>query len=98
MLFCRYELQLLTQVVNPRSIDVDISDIAGLDGVIQSIVDDSLFMASVPGAGSDSMLASSKGLLLYGPPGTGKTMVAKVCCCCFSSVVLSSALCSVVMP
>lgn len=71
--------QMASRVLDPREIDVELDDVAGLDSIIQQLRSEDEFVRAFPGAHSASMLSGSKGVLMYGPPGTGKTMVAKVC-------------------
>jgi hypothetical protein len=73
-----YELQLVPKVIGPREFNVGLDDVAGLPGVIETLVEDTRFMCAFPAASDGSMLEGAKGLLLYGPSGTGKTMMAKV--------------------
>ncbi|XP_076318256.1 no mitochondrial derivative isoform X2 [Tachypleus tridentatus] len=73
-----YELSIAAQLVDPESIGISWSDIAGLDDIIQEIRETvilpiqkrELFQGS-------SLIQPPKGVLLHGPPGCGKTMIAK---------------------
>lgn len=73
-----HEAQLASQITFPHDIDVEVKDVAGLDGIVKDLLSDARYQNEFAGAGTSTMLSGSRGLLLYGPPGTGKTMTAKV--------------------
>ncbi len=74
----QYERQLEQDFVCKDRIDVDFSDIGGLEGQIQEIEDLVLLPLSHGHLFQHSRVAQKPtGVLLYGPPGTGKTLMAK---------------------
>ncbi|CAG2122712.1 unnamed protein product, partial [Medioppia subpectinata] len=73
-----YELSIAAQLVDPQSIEVTWSDIAGLQDVIDDIKATVILPIRTPELFSRSELHQPpKGVLLHGPPGCGKTMIAK---------------------
>ncbi|XP_013395490.1 ATPase family AAA domain-containing protein 1-B [Lingula anatina] len=73
-----YELCVAANLVDLCSIEMDWTDIGGLQEVKEDIRETVIFPFKrhdlVMGS---SLLRAPKGVLLYGPPGCGKTMVAK---------------------
>jgi proteasome-associated ATPase len=57
--------------------DVSYSDVGGLDGQIEAIVDAVELPFLHQALFSEYRLPAPKGILLYGPPGCGKTLIAK---------------------
>mmetsp|Transcript_2327 Transcript_2327/g.3517 ORF Transcript_2327/g.3517 Transcript_2327/m.3517 type:complete len:375 (-) Transcript_2327:153-1277(-) len=72
-----YEMILAANVMNPNDIDVEMSDVKGLDHIIDEIELKVLLPLNQPQLYCTTLLRQAKGVLLYGPPGTGKTMAAK---------------------
>jgi SpoVK/Ycf46/Vps4 family AAA+-type ATPase len=72
-----FEDLIAQEVVNPASIDTTLSDIGGLDDVIEDLNRNVITPMKQPHLFRTSLLRQKKGVLLYGPPGTGKTMLAK---------------------
>eukprot|EP00514_Thraustochytrium_sp_LLF1b_P004082 CAMPEP_0184516874 /NCGR_PEP_ID=MMETSP0198_2-20121128/5260_1 /TAXON_ID=1112570 /ORGANISM="Thraustochytrium sp., Strain LLF1b" /LENGTH=421 /DNA_ID=CAMNT_0026907221 /DNA_START=118 /DNA_END=1383 /DNA_ORIENTATION=- len=74
-----YESIIGSDLIYPEDIDVDFSNIGGLNYVKQEIFDIVALPLQRPDLfqGRSSLLRTPKGILLYGPPGTGKTMMAK---------------------
>ncbi|RWS30405.1 ATPase family AAA domain-containing protein 1-B-like protein, partial [Leptotrombidium deliense] len=73
-----YELSIAAQLVDPQSIDVSWSDIAGLNDIIEDIKATIILPLRTPELFTKSKLHQApKGVLLHGPPGCGKTMIAK---------------------
>ena len=78
MILNDYEMTIASQLVNPEEIEIQWSDIAGLDDVIDEIKTTVILPLQCPNLYNCSRLFEPpKGVLLYGPPGVGKTMVAK---------------------
>lgn len=73
-----YEMNIATQLVDPRSMKVTWKDIAGLEEVINELQDTVIlpFQKRHLFAGS-KLFQPPRGVLLYGPPGCGKTLIAK---------------------
>lgn len=73
-----YEMNIATQLVDPRSMKVSWRDIAGLDEVINELQDSVIlpFQKRHLFVGS-KLFQPPRGVLLYGPPGCGKTLIAK---------------------
>ncbi|GBE85139.1 Protein MSP1 [Sparassis crispa] len=73
-----YEKQIASEVIHPDDIDVQFSDIGGLEPIISSLRESVIYPLVYPHLfSSSSLLGAPKGVLLYGPPGCGKTMLAK---------------------
>lgn len=90
-------LQIIAQeVVNPRQIDVTLSDIGGLDEIIDDLRRNIITPMRRPEHFRTTLLRQKRGVLLYGPPGTGKTMLAKAlaqeCGACFINLKASTIL------
>ncbi|XP_077601222.1 outer mitochondrial transmembrane helix translocase-like isoform X2 [Stigmatopora nigra] len=73
-----YEMNIASQLVDPRTMKVSWGDIAGLDEIINELQDTVIlpFQKRHLLAGS-KLFQPPKGVLLFGPPGCGKTMIAK---------------------
>jgi len=93
-----FPVQIIAQeVINPRQIDITLSDVGGLDDIIDDLRRNIITPMRRPEHFRTTLLRQKRGVLLYGPPGTGKTMLAKAlareCGACFinlkSSTVLS---------
>eukprot|EP00201_Polytomella_parva_P023392 CAMPEP_0175049180 /NCGR_PEP_ID=MMETSP0052_2-20121109/6597_1 /TAXON_ID=51329 ORGANISM="Polytomella parva, Strain SAG 63-3" /NCGR_SAMPLE_ID=MMETSP0052_2 /ASSEMBLY_ACC=CAM_ASM_000194 /LENGTH=474 /DNA_ID=CAMNT_0016313317 /DNA_START=91 /DNA_END=1518 /DNA_ORIENTATION=+ len=91
-----YEMILAANVMNPNDIDVEMSDVKGLDHIIDEIELKVLLPLNQPQLYCTTLLRQAKGVLLYGPPGTGKTMIARAIArqskCFFLNVTVSSLL------
>jgi len=73
-----YEKQIASEVIHPDDIEVQFSDIGGLEPIISSLRESVIYPLVYPHLfSSSSLLGAPKGVLLYGPPGCGKTMLAK---------------------
>lgn len=74
-----YERTVANEVIHPDDINVQFSDIGGLDLIISSLRESIIYPLIYPGlfSSSSSLLSAPKGVLLFGPPGCGKTMLAK---------------------
>ncbi|OCT69840.1 outer mitochondrial transmembrane helix translocase isoform X2 [Xenopus laevis] len=73
-----YEMSIAAHLVDPLSMLVTWSDIAGLDDVITDLKDTVILPIRKRYLFENSrLLQPPKGVLLYGPPGCGKTMIAK---------------------
>ncbi|RWS09444.1 ATPase family AAA domain-containing protein 1-B-like protein [Dinothrombium tinctorium] len=73
-----YEMSIAAQLVDPQSIDVSWSDIAGLNDIIEDLKATIILPLRTPQLFIKSQLHQPpKGVLLHGPPGCGKTMIAK---------------------
>ncbi|XP_068140844.1 outer mitochondrial transmembrane helix translocase [Drosophila tropicalis] len=76
--FNEHEVMIASHLVTPDEIDVNWSDVAGLDAIIQELRESvvmpvrhrELFKRS-------KLFRAPKGVLLHGPPGCGKTLIAK---------------------
>ncbi|XP_078658918.1 outer mitochondrial transmembrane helix translocase-like [Branchiostoma floridae x Branchiostoma belcheri] len=73
-----YELTIAAHLVDPGSMTVSWTDIAGLEDTINELQETVIvpFQKHSMFEGSQ-LLQPPKGVLLYGPPGCGKTMIAK---------------------
>ncbi|XP_053466549.1 outer mitochondrial transmembrane helix translocase [Ictalurus furcatus] len=73
-----YEMNIAAHLVDPHSMKVTWSDVAGFDDIITELQDSVLlpFQKRHLFRGS-KLLQPPKGVLLYGPPGCGKTLIAK---------------------
>ncbi|XP_066305152.1 outer mitochondrial transmembrane helix translocase-like [Branchiostoma lanceolatum] len=73
-----YELTIAAHLVDPGSMTVSWTDIAGLEDTINELKETVIlpFQKHSMFEGSQ-LLQPPKGVLLYGPPGCGKTMIAK---------------------
>ncbi|WIA23226.1 hypothetical protein OEZ86_010114 [Tetradesmus obliquus] len=92
-----FEMLLASQVLNPRSIDVSLDDIGGLEQVKEDMRLKVLRPLSEPDTFCTTLWRPVKGVLFYGPPGTGKTMLAKALAAesrCFFINVTASAIMS----
>ncbi|KAG9345996.1 hypothetical protein JZ751_007811 [Albula glossodonta] len=73
-----YEMSIAAHLVDPLSMQVQWSDIAGLDDVITELKDTVILPIQKRHLFEGSrLLQPPKGVLLYGPPGCGKTLIAK---------------------
>ncbi|CAJ0916504.1 unnamed protein product [Ranitomeya imitator] len=73
-----YEMSIAAHLVDPLSMQVTWSDIAGLDEVITDLKDTVILPIRKKHLFENSrLLQPPKGVLLYGPPGCGKTLIAK---------------------
>ncbi|XP_068114314.1 outer mitochondrial transmembrane helix translocase-like [Hyperolius riggenbachi] len=73
-----YEMSIAAHLVDPLSMLVTWSDIAGLDDVITDLKDTVILPIRKKHLFQKSrLLQPPKGVLLYGPPGCGKTLIAK---------------------
>lgn len=73
-----YEMSIAAHLVDPLSMQVQWSDIAGLDDVITELKDTVILPVQKRHLFEGSkLLQPPKGVLLYGPPGCGKTLIAK---------------------
>ncbi|KAF8334708.1 ATPase [Cantharellus anzutake] len=88
MKLSEHEEIIAAEIVHPDEINVNFSDIGGLDSIISSLRESviypllypSLFTpdAETPGdATKSSLFIAPKGVLLHGPPGCGKTLLAR---------------------
>lgn len=76
--FNDYELMIASHIVVPSDISVSLSDIAGLDSVVQELRESVVLPVRHRNIFSQSKLwQAPKGVLLHGPPGCGKTLIAK---------------------
>ncbi|XP_078106418.1 outer mitochondrial transmembrane helix translocase [Sander vitreus] len=73
-----YEMNIAVHLVDPQTMKVSWTDIAGLDEIINELQDTVIlpFQKRHLLAGS-KLFQPPKGVLLFGPPGCGKTMIAK---------------------
>mmetsp|Transcript_2185 Transcript_2185/g.3592 ORF Transcript_2185/g.3592 Transcript_2185/m.3592 type:complete len:435 (-) Transcript_2185:462-1766(-) len=89
-----FEQLLAANVVNPVSIDVNLSDVSGLDDLIQELELKVIMPMMQPNLYCTTLWKPTRGVLLYGPPGTGKTMLAKALAkhsgCFFLNITASS--------
>lgn len=67
-----HEIIIAAQVIDPEDIPVNFSDIAGLDLVVESLLENVIYPLRYPKmySGISDLLSAPKGVLLYGPPGT----------------------------
>ncbi|XP_037339276.2 outer mitochondrial transmembrane helix translocase [Pungitius pungitius] len=73
-----YEMNIASQLVDPRTMTVTWRDIAGLDEVVNELQDTVILPFQKRHILARSKLFQPpKGVLLFGPPGCGKTMIAK---------------------
>ncbi|KAJ6657758.1 hypothetical protein lerEdw1_001945, partial [Lerista edwardsae] len=73
-----YEMSIAAHLVDPLTMHVTWSDIAGLDDVITDLKDTVILPIRKKHLFHNSrLLQPPKGVLLYGPPGCGKTLIAK---------------------
>lgn len=83
-------------MVNPRQIDVTLTDVGGLEDIIDDLRRNIITPMRRPEHFRTTLLRQKRGVLLYGPPGTGKTMLAKAlareCDACFINLKASTIL------
>ncbi|XP_062859903.1 outer mitochondrial transmembrane helix translocase isoform X2 [Trichomycterus rosablanca] len=73
-----YEMSIAAHLVDPLSMHITWSDIAGLDDVITELKDSVILPVQKRHLFEGSkLLQPPKGVLLFGPPGCGKTLIAK---------------------
>ncbi|KAG6815929.1 hypothetical protein H0H87_010116, partial [Tephrocybe sp. NHM501043] len=74
-----YERTVANEVIHPDDINVQFSDIGGLDPIISSLRESVIYPLVYPNlfTSNSSLIGAPKGVLLFGPPGCGKTMLAK---------------------
>uniref|UniRef100_UPI00358F84F7 outer mitochondrial transmembrane helix translocase-like n=1 Tax=Myxine glutinosa TaxID=7769 RepID=UPI00358F84F7 len=73
-----YETVIVTNLVDPVSMSVAWSDIAGLDSVVSDLRDTVILPIQKCSVTQQSaLLQPPKGVLLFGPPGCGKTLMAR---------------------
>ncbi|OBS23478.1 hypothetical protein FPOA_04028 [Fusarium poae] len=74
-----WESVLLTNVINPASLETTLNDVVMDQSVVTKITTLVKLSKLKPNASSDALLAQMRitGALLYGPPGTGKTHLAR---------------------
>uniref|UniRef100_A0A674B7S7 Outer mitochondrial transmembrane helix translocase n=1 Tax=Salmo trutta TaxID=8032 RepID=A0A674B7S7_SALTR len=73
-----YEMSIAAHLVDPLTMQITWSDIAGLDEVITELKDTVILPIQKRHLFEGSrLLQPPKGVLLYGPPGCGKTLIAK---------------------
>ncbi|KAK3514689.1 hypothetical protein QTP70_027773, partial [Hemibagrus guttatus] len=73
-----YEMNVASQLVDPRSMKVTWRDVAGLDDIITELQDSVILPIQKRHLFRGSkLLQPPRGVLLYGPPGCGKTLIAK---------------------
>lgn len=76
--FTDYELMIATHLIDPENISITWEDIAGLDSLVQEIIETVILPIEKKELFTDSQLTQPpKGVLLHGPPGCGKTLIAK---------------------
>mmetsp|Transcript_12307 Transcript_12307/g.37027 ORF Transcript_12307/g.37027 Transcript_12307/m.37027 type:complete len:435 (+) Transcript_12307:245-1549(+) len=71
------EAEVAAEVIDPDDVDVQLSDVGGLDDEQQTLSDSIILPLQHPEHFASGLLHQPNGVLLYGPPGTGKTMLAK---------------------
>jgi len=69
-------LQIIEEEIVDKSPGVKFSDVKGLEGVKQALIETIIFPTWRPDIFT-GIRAPPRGLLLFGPPGNGKTMIAK---------------------
>ncbi|XP_027024503.2 outer mitochondrial transmembrane helix translocase isoform X2 [Tachysurus fulvidraco] len=73
-----YEMNIASHLVDPRSMKVTWTDVAGLDDIITQLQDSVILPIQKRHLFRGSkLLQPPRGVLLYGPPGCGKTLIAK---------------------
>lgn len=73
-----YEMMIASNLVDGRSIGTSWKDIAGLEDIVEELVETVILPIQKRDLFSQSQLTQApKGVLLHGPPGCGKTMIAK---------------------
>lgn len=73
-----HEMMIASQIVIPEEINVNWTDIAGLDNLIQELRETVILPVQRRELFAGSRLTQPpKGVLLHGPPGCGKTLIAK---------------------
>ncbi|KAH8986734.1 AAA-domain-containing protein [Lactarius akahatsu] len=74
-----HEKRIASEVIHPDDIEVQFTDVGGLEDIISSLQESVIIPLLYPGLfrSSSALLTAPKGVLLYGPPGCGKTMLAK---------------------
>ncbi len=72
-----FEQMVAREITNPDNIDCTLSDVGGLDDIIEDLQRNVITPMLQPKHFRTSLLRQKRGVLLYGPPGTGKTMLAK---------------------
>ncbi|TDL19742.1 AAA-domain-containing protein [Rickenella mellea] len=74
-----YEETIAGEIIHPDDIDVQFTDIGGLEPIVNSLRETIIYPLLYPTlfTTSSTLLGAPKGVLLYGPPGCGKTMLAK---------------------
>uniref|UniRef100_A0A674PNT2 Outer mitochondrial transmembrane helix translocase n=1 Tax=Takifugu rubripes TaxID=31033 RepID=A0A674PNT2_TAKRU len=73
-----YEMSIAAHLVDPLSLQITWTDIAGLDDVITELKETVILPVQKRHLFQNSrLLQPPKGVLLYGPPGCGKTLIAK---------------------
>uniref|UniRef100_A0A7R9V8S0 AAA+ ATPase domain-containing protein n=1 Tax=Chlamydomonas euryale TaxID=1486919 RepID=A0A7R9V8S0_9CHLO len=89
-----FEQLLAANVMNPKTIDVAMDEVSGLDGIVQELELKVLFPLQKPELYCTTLWKQTRGVLFYGPPGTGKTMLAKALAkqsgCYFLNITASS--------
>ena len=73
-----YEIELCNGIVDPDSIDVDLSSLGGLSDIKDELVE--VLEETSSFERYSSLLNPAKGILFYGMPGTGKTALARALC------------------
>ncbi|KAH8986052.1 ATPase [Lactarius hatsudake] len=75
----RYEQRIASGVIHPDDIDVQLTDIGGLEEIISWLQNFVIipFLHPRRYRSSSALSTAPKGVLLHGPPGCGKTMLAK---------------------